>query len=167
MWRTALVVKCCLLPLNLGLGFTQEVPQRATLKGLRGLRVSVVVGGLEELRNADLRSLLQVDVELRLRQNRIKVLEAPVPGRPVLRISFFAYRSDDAKLDGMAYVARSEVEQDVSLFRNASYARGVTYQGPLSIGLTNSSVFRDTVKQSVAQVVDAFINDFLSENPVP
>src|SRR5258708_16740741 len=78
MWHAAFR-RCCIPPLILGFAFTQELSQRATLKGIGGLQVSVLVIGLEESRNADLRSLLQVDVELRLRQNRIRVLEALAP----------------------------------------------------------------------------------------
>ena len=158
-----------LLAFSLGPGFSVDLSQRETLKGLPGVEVNVLVTGLDDARGADLQRSLQVDTELRLRQNKIRVLEAnpSVPGRPVLFVRLAFYRSESPDVDASAFYVESHVAQDASLSRNSKLVRAVTYQSSAMIGLTNTSVLRDHVRKSCSEVVDIFINDFLAENPLP
>lgn len=105
----------CLLLLNRLPAFALE--QRETLKGLPGVEVSVNVFGLDDVRNRDLQRSLQIDTELRIRQNKIKVLDTSVSGRPMFIIHANFYRSIEANVDSLAFCITSEVEQDVSTQR--------------------------------------------------
>jgi hypothetical protein len=158
-----------LLAFNLWPGFAVDLSQRESLKGLPGVQVTVFVGGLDAARSADLQRSLQVDTELRLRQNKVTVLEATpsVPGRPVLTIALVLYQSDSPNVDALAFFVRCSVAQDASLSRNSKYVKAVTYQGLVVVGLTNASALRDHMRKSSSEVVDSFINDFLAENPLP
>jgi hypothetical protein len=158
-----------LLAFNLWPGFAVDLRQRETLKGLRGVQVTVIVRGLDDSRNADLQRSLQVGTELRLRQNKITVLETSpsVPGRPVFTLVLVFYESNDRNVDGLAFFVESNVAEDASLSRNSKDVKAVTYQSLVLVGLTNSGVLREQVRRSCSEVVDSFINDFLAENPLP
>lgn len=142
-----------LLAFGLWPGFAVDLRQRETLKGLPGVAVTVVVRGLDDTRNADLQRSLQVDTELRLRQNKITVLEASVPGRPVLTVRLVIYRSDQPKTDALAFFVESNVAQDASLSRNSRYVRAVTYQSDQLIGITNTDVLRDHMRRACSEAL--------------
>jgi hypothetical protein len=139
---------------------------RRSLNGLQALRVEVVVSGPEPAEAASLGSMLQTNVELRLRQNRVRVQEnvEGIPGRPVLRIIVVLYKNPEG-IDVYAISAWGGLEQDVLLHRNKSQARAGTWRSYISVGLTNSGAFRDSVRENVSGIVDEFVNDFLAENP--
>ncbi len=159
----------CLLALNLWPGSAADLSQRETLKGLAGVQVTVHVGGLDAARNADLQRAIQVDTELRLRHNKITVLQPNprVPGPPALNVTIVLYQSDQPTVDALAFFVQSTVAQDGSLSRNSKYVKAVTYQSVVLVGLTNTNVLRDHVRKSCSEVIDSFINDFLAENPLP
>lgn len=159
----------CLLALNLWPGSAADLSQRETLKGLAGVQVTVTVGGLDAARNADLQRAIQVDTELRLRQNKIAVLQPNprVPGPPALNVTMVLYQSDQPTVDALAFFVQATVAQDASLSRNSKFVKAVTYQSVVLVGLTNTNVLRDHVRKSCSEVIDSFISDFLAENPLP
>ena len=144
---------------------------RGTLKGLTAVRAEVLVSGLDAETTTSLRLELQLGVELRLRQSRVKVLDAgeTAPGRPVLRILVLYYRigadsSARQSIDGYAESISCVLTQDVLLQRNKYQSTATTWTSHLLIGVTNSDGLRKGAKESVARAVDEFLNDFLAES---
>jgi hypothetical protein len=146
-----------------------DLRQRETLKGIRGVVVMVRVAGFDQSLDTDLQRSLQVDTELRLRQNKIVVLDsgAAVASQPVLTVRLGLYRSDQSNVDAVAFCLDANVAQDAALARNSKVVKAVTYQSLTLIGLTNTNVLREHMKKSVSEIVDSFINDFLAENRLP
>src|SRR5262249_17409236 len=91
-----------------------DLRQRETLKGLRGVQVIVSVAGLDQSIDADLQRSLQVDTELRLRQNKIIVLDsgAAVASQPVLTVRLVLYRSSQSNVNAVAFCLDANVAQD-------------------------------------------------------
>ena len=148
-------------------GATLGEVQRPTLRGLQG--VVVLVNIPPETRETLVsKGVLQTDVELRLRRNGIRVVDSTkgekTPGRPVLRVNIALYSDRTGELDAIAFAVSTALEQDVVLDRNQEPARGVTWEGFVAIGLSNSKVVADQVRAQVSVLVDKFANDFLAEN---
>ena len=138
---------------------------RATLKGLKG--VVVIVESLEAVVERDglTASQLQTDVELRLRQSGIRVIEAAGdPDVPVLYVNVNAMKQST----GNTYVYEAEVSvfQTCRIIATNGFALAQTWSvsNVASVGVANfGRVARDLVRDET----DTFINAFLSVNSTP
>jgi hypothetical protein len=142
-----------------------DVLSRQTLRGISG--ISVVVENLKEqarqggLHEEDIRT----DVELKLRLAGVKVLTAPestaLPGSPYLYVSVTSVLSG-AGVYGL-YVEVS-LNQRVLLAREQSISvTAPTWSTSyiVTIGMNNLLEVRDDIKE----LVDKFLNAYLSVNP--
>jgi hypothetical protein len=119
------------------------------------------VGGLTD---STIGSLIQTDVELKLRLAGIQVLtqaeSQSAPGRPWLCLIATIQRSGQAPT--YHYNIGLELQQDVILVRNPSVTtRGPTWSTGGLGGSSDIQVLRDVIKDNV----DIFINAYLSVNP--
>jgi len=140
---------------------------RATLRGVEG--VEVVVENLKpEVERAGLtRQQLQTDVELQLRQAGIPLVTSAervhVPGQPFVAVAVHVVPRADGLL--AAYAITVEVYQGASLETAAVKATVSTW----SVGKTGSIglPLLDTLRDSVKDAVEHFIDAYLSVNPRP
>jgi|SRR6266850_3714055 len=132
---------------------------KESLKGLGSVRVLI-----EDL-NPDLvkvgidKDRLQQDVELRLRRSGIKVV-SPAAASPYLYIIIASTRIGNTPT--VAFSIHVTLRQRVSLERNLSIKMFAdTWRGSIVIAAnSNLTQIRDTL----ADAVDTFINDYLAEN---
>lgn len=140
--------------------------ERDTLKGLQGVGVGVEYLTPEVEKYGLTRQQLQTDVELRLRQNGIRVLskqeELSTPGMPNLYLNVNIVAREDSGL--AAYSILLELRQNVFLARDITklcitptWLKGSTG----SVGLGKIDALREYVKDDV----DQFINNYLAANP--
>jgi hypothetical protein len=110
---------------------------------------------------------LQTDVELQLRQAGLRVLMteewAQVPGRPWLYVNAQVLVIDN---DLAVYSIRVEVNQDAFLAAHDAFADVVTWDKG-GIGATEMINLPLHVRNSLQDLVDAFIDAYLSVNPHP
>jgi hypothetical protein len=140
---------------------------RATLRGLQG--VDVIVKDLKpEVERAGLtRQQLQTAVEWQLQQAGIPLLTSAervqVPGKPFLAVQVHVVPRADGLL--AAYAITVELYQVASLETEACKATVSTW----SVGATGSIgiPLLDTLRDSVKDYVDQFINAYLSVHPRP
>ncbi|MGA1979076.1 MAG: hypothetical protein ABSG99_00710 [Sedimentisphaerales bacterium] len=140
--------------------------ERDTLKGLQG--VYVLVGNLKpEVEKYGLTTQqLKTDVELRLRQNDIRVLSEQewlsTLGNPVLYVNVNIVVNED--IGFAAFSISLELKQKVFLARDiAKFCLASTWNSGDTGGVGSNNVknIRDTVKDRV----DGFINEYLAANP--
>jgi hypothetical protein len=140
---------------------------RATLRGLQGVEVIVADIKPEGERAGLTRYQLQTDVELQLRQAGIPLLTSAerghVPGKPLLEVHVHVVPRADGLL--AAYAITVELYQVASLETDAFKATVSTW----SVGATGSIdiTLLATLRDSVRDYVDRFINAYLSVNPRP
>ena len=142
---------------------------QGTLRGIEAVSVEVTVTGVEGETSA-LAAELRTAIELRLRQSRIKVLagNGVGSGQPALRFFFLFHRLGDTNrpIDGYATSAFCQLLQDVMLQRNRYQASAATWHSKISIGVTNSEALRESARSTMTRMVEEFLNDFLSQNPM-
>jgi hypothetical protein len=138
----------------------------ATLRGLKG--VGVIIENLpSEVEKAGLlKNQLQVEVEFKLRSAGIKVLTreecAKTPGEPYLYINI-NINTSKTESNLYPYTVDAMLIQKVMLVRdpdNVSYAVTWSIGG---VGSVDKSILSN-LRANVEEVVDKFINAFLSEN---
>jgi hypothetical protein len=137
-------------------------------ESLRGLRsMGVAISGDCEIGDLTCEQL-QTDVELRLRQNGITVVRDVrlSPGRPTLQVGlgFYDVAKGNERINGYSFAVLFELRQDVYLSRNKASMEASTWS-KLVVGATNRDAVKDHVRRVVGELVDRFINDFLSVNP--
>jgi len=137
---------------------------RATLRGLLGVRV-VVEDIKPEIERAGLtKSQLQTDVELRLRQSGIRVLTKGevVPGQPYLYVLVHALLEPGGL---------SVYYTEVVLCQNAYLETGKIVYGVTTWDVSSLGTVRRTrlsqLRKLVRDKVDMFISAYLSVNPRP
>jgi hypothetical protein len=142
------------------------VDGRDTLKGLQGVGVCVEYLPPEVEKYGLTKQQLQTDVELRLRQNGIRVFSAQelvlTSGMPFLYVNIHIVATGDFGL--AAYSISLKLMQNVFLARDrtksclaSTWDRNWTG----SVGVNKIETLRESVKDSV----DMFINDYLAANP--
>ena len=132
--------------------------QRDTLKGLHGVEVVVELLRPEAEKYSLTREALQTDVELRLRQHGIRVN----PGGPCLYINVNTLV--DEQFGCAAVSVLVQLRQQAVLFFNPKTNCNVPTWERSSVGLFGLSKLR-TVRETVQDFVDVFINDYLAANP--
>jgi len=142
----------------------EELAQ-ATLKGLRAMNVVVESLKPEAERDGLLRDTIRTDVELKLRQAGIAVLSKSEPPAYAYLYVNVGTMKPSAASGLYAYCVHVELVQRVYLARDASvftFARTWQSTGIFgTVGTFNLSSVRGTVRDSV----DEFLNDYLAVNP--
>jgi hypothetical protein len=153
-------------------GFAQDTRDTDGLRGLAGVAVRVTGLKQEVERDGLSKAQLQTDVELRLRKAGIRVLTEDqwliAPGQPTLSVIVALYKvSNPETINGYAKSVDVVLRQNVVLSRTPStIVRGaITWQSTLMVGVSNSTVLQNDIRERVADVVDEFINAFLAANP--
>ena len=139
---------------------------RPTLKGLRGVAVIVTPQSSEVQQNGLTTSAIQTDVELKLRQAGIPILElnldnvsAPTFAQLHVNVSVFTHS------DGIwPFAIRIDVSQAVSLKRDPSIVLNAATWDETSYGMVGKQNVR-SVRDGVKGLVDKFINAYLAMNP--
>ena len=148
------------------------ISEKDTLKGLRG--VEVVVGSLEpEIEKYGLtKQQLITDVELRLRQNGIRVLSEQewlsTAGYPILYVSVLVNAHVEGRDDLppiAAYYILLELRQTAFLERDMTKRCHVSTRSIGGLGVVWLSKSKEGIREVVKDYVDKFINDYLAVNP--
>ena len=162
----------CLLAIGIGIFVVSSLfaldseMNRATLKGLKGVRVLVEDLTPEVEREGLVKADLQKSVEERLRQAGIRILTqeeaVKTPGEPYLYVNInisFAKGGDVC-----SYSIDAALIQNVTLARSPRQTTyGVTWSTG-GVGLIAKKSLRE-LKESVEEIADVFAKAFLSVNP--
>ena len=141
---------------------------RSTLSGLTGVRVYVEAVNPEAERDGVTTAALQTQVEVMLRQAKIRVLTVDewntTPGRPMLRVALTIVRNQNQRAV-YAFNLEIEVAQSIVLARDHSVASfGRTWFDSNVVQLAEASAIRAAVRDSVQEEVEVFVNAFLAAN---
>ena len=151
----AVVLVCagsCAAQLSLG---------KESLKRLPAVRV-IVEDFSSQIADAGLyKDQIQQDVELRLRKVGVKVLSQDTSSAPVIDVVIGGVKIP--RTNATAYAIALTLSQRVILERDPSiklYAQ--TWSSALSLGYVINAT---EIRNDLGDVVDSFINDYLSQNP--
>lgn len=147
---------------------TNKYDPRDALKGLQGVRVLVEKLTPEVEKYGLTSQQLQTDVELRLRQNGIRVLSGQeqfsTPGMPYLYVNVGITMRDDIPL--AVFVISVELNQNVFLARDTTkLCIASTWDTKGVVGSVGLDKIETTIREDVIDNVDQFINDYLAVNP--
>ncbi len=163
MKTTILVAAIAAVLLFAVVGQLARADTHDTLKGISGVHVRVEFFHEDAQRAGFNEQTFQTDVELKLRLAGIKVQTQKewfaTPGTPYLYlnvISFHEQRGENA-----AFNISLELKEQVSLVRNPATRVFATTWSDGKLGYGDLQYARDSVKD----VVDQFINAWLSVNP--
>ncbi len=142
--------------------------ERATLKGLTGLHVIVERIDPDAERDGLTRSALQTDVELKLRQAGIGILDARAvsPGNPYLRLNVVAVKGS-TEIYPKFYIVGIELQlnQEVYLGRNPSVLTfAVTWSARGRVGVYEAGNL-PAAREPARDIVDEFIKAYVAANP--
>jgi len=134
---------------------------RRTLRGLKGMEVFIVSMPPEAEQNGLTKSAIQTDVEFKLRQAAITILD-PKPGQPWLSVEVeMGIRTESP----WTYSISVELHQSVTLTRDPSisFPDAATWSAGAfgSVGRAKVGSLRDDIKD----MIDKFINAYLAANP--
>lgn len=170
---TRLIITLLTLGFPLPQDNTIHQQQRETLRGLSGVYVLVEQIRVDMESDGLTHDRIQTDVELRLRKAGIPVLSKEqmlkAPGMPNLYINIQSIRS--AIYRGYSYSLEVSLDQDVSLTRTV-ISTNPTYHPTITASTWSRTLVGtapvdelSTIRRSIADYVDQFINDYLAVNP--
>lgn len=141
--------------------------ERATLKGLSILNVAVLLYNQIQADNPGLRSQIQTEVELRLRKAGIRVDHSALA---VLSIKILSYKIWPNTPDQLALALRCDIEvsQRVMLERDPRISTSAITWAVGWAGVVPDLRSPDNIRflqDTVAGMVDMFINAYLEQNP--
>ncbi len=148
---------------------TQPEEGKETLKGLKGFDVLVDYLDPDIEKDGLRRSSIQTDVELKLRLAGIKVLtleeSAKEPGSPYLYISVNSMKAGRSETGLYAYNIAVELRQYVILLRDKKImCTATTWTTGGLIGTVGKKRV-ESIRDSIKDIIDIFINDYLAMNP--
>jgi len=168
LWIVVTVLAICISVL----WATNKYDPRDALKGLQGVRVLVEILEPEVEKSGLTTQQLQTDVELRLRQNGIRVLseqeQLSTPGMPYLYVNVNIMIRKDIPLVQLAvYVISVKLKQNVFLARDTTkLCIASTWDSKGSnVGSVGLDKIETTIRKNIKDNVDEFINDYLAVNP--
>lgn len=155
-----------LLLLTSNLVYSEEdKDELESLKGLKGVYVLVESIPSEIIEEKLTKEQIQTDVELKLRLAGIKVVPREerfsTPGWPTLYINVNAILRKEGLV---VYNIHIQLEQSVYLKRATKTEITATTWSNGSIGFVGLGKMRE-IRDSIKDMVDIFINDYLSVNP--
>jgi len=134
---------------------------RATLKGLPGVIVGVSTVSCESAGLYE--SVLNTEVELLLRQNKIKVLEQG----PLLAVKVGCYTVSGDNIKGYAFHVGLAVQQVILWpYPPPKMATVITWRSFQYVGTGNRESLSQQIRRLVRDLVNQFINAWLSVNPI-
>jgi hypothetical protein len=143
---------------------TASAEPRETLCGLKGIMVFIEDIDSDVEKHGLTKSLLQKEVESRLRQAEIPVLtreEAYIaPGKPYLYLNLTTHNTG---IELYSYSIRIEFNQDVSLIREPSIRTSATTWVANMVGIVGAQNLR-AVTEDVTQLTDKFVHDYVAAN---
>ena len=155
-----LVIALLLFP---PVAYADNLKQRA-LRGLGGVEVLVETIDLEAGRLGLTEAQIQTDVELRLRKAGVRVLtekeSQETPGEPYLYVMINAFV--DQTPTSVGFSIRVELMEQVTLARGFKARAAIWRTG--AAGTVGTGNIRK-IRESVGDLVDKFINDYLAANP--
>jgi hypothetical protein len=155
-----------LLLLGAGTAGTADTPgERESLRGLRLKAISVRVEnpGPEAESDGITKSQLQTDVELRLRQSGILVADTSKVGDVYVNVN--ALKRDGGI--GYVYSVVVQFDQPVTVSRTGNSVIAATWTLPPTVVFVSLPRASPAIREAVRDLVDKFINAFLSVNPKP
>lgn len=160
---TVFIASALLLGLTLTVN-AQSGVMRDGLRGITGLRVVVEhLPASAEGSGLDVQQL-QTDVELRLRKARVTVMDKGVWSYVYLNVNIVKASSGDV------YAVSVELAfQRGGLFgvgKDAVFAFASVWSKGV-LGIVGKQTLRTTVRDTVGDLTDQFINDLLAANPKP
>jgi hypothetical protein len=132
---------------------------RATLRALSSVKVAVEPIGADVERDGLTASQLADDVEVRVRQEGIRVSDV---ADGYLDVTITALKQPDG---GYLFGIDVEFKQPVSLLRISDTGRGGSTWSTGTVGLAGLANFPGRVRQLLRERVDAFITAYQSVNP--
>jgi hypothetical protein len=135
--------------------------ERRTLKGLKGMEVFIVAIPPAAEQNGLTKSAIQTDVELKLRQAAITVLDLK-PGQPWLSVEVeMGIRTESP----WTYSISVELHQSVILTRDPSifFSDATTWSAGSFGSVPKAQV--GTLRDDIKDIVDKFVNAYLAVNP--
>ena len=152
-----------------GDGITGDIDyKRDALKGLEGVYVLIEPIRSEAQEDGLTEVLLQTDVELQLRKAGIKVLTKEecfkTPGAPYLYINVNTVKFKNLEL--YSFNIKIELTQYIQLERNPSITIPADTWSVGMVGSVVASQMKSFVRESLGNLVDKFINDYLVVNPI-
>ncbi len=139
---------------------------RATLKGLRGVRVLVEDLAPEVEREGLLKDQVQKSIEERLRQAGIRILTleetAKTPGEPYLYVNLNISFAKGGEI--CSYSVDAALIQNVTLVRSPRQTTYAVTWSTGGVGLIAKKSLSE-LKESVEEIADIFAKAFLSVNP--
>jgi hypothetical protein len=162
----------CLLAMGIGILIVSPLfaldseMNRATLKGLRGVRVLVEDLASEVEREGLVKEQLQKGIEERLRQAGIRILTqeeaVKAPGEPYLYVNINV--SFDKGREICSYSIDAALIQNVTLVRSPKQTTYAVTWSTGGVGLISRKSLSE-LKESVEEIADIFGKAFLSVNP--
>jgi hypothetical protein len=143
-----------------------SVLQRRTLVGLKGVHVLVEAINPDAEKDGLSRTLLQTDIELKLRRAGVPVFTEEetfgVPGSPVLDLDVGLLKNPSGVY---AFGVDLALIQEVNLTRAPRVEIGAaTWRATSTIGIVGTAKL-SSVRETVKDKVDQFINAYLAANP--
>jgi hypothetical protein len=142
------------------LGGSDSDLERATLRGINEFSVVVEDPGLRVAEEGLRKDQIQADAELRLRKASIPITE--FKGGAFLYVSTNLVALKDGR--GFAYSLKVSFDQTVVVVTNKVVTATSTWSVG-SVGFAGSSVVTQSVREDIGDLVDRFINAYLSVNP--
>lgn len=167
-----LAVSIMLLCVRTARGQADSQRTCATLCGLKGVCVFVDVQGVtpEAEQVGFTRHRIQTDVELRLRRSRIRATSPDDAIQPIgvaaLNVTVMILKRSLLDVDSYVYRIDVELHQAVRLVRDPEIvAPAQTWQATPTVGIVGKARIR-SIRESVDDAVDEFINAYLAVNPL-
>ena len=136
---------------------------RATLQGITAVRASILLTSNDAQKDGLTEDQLQTDVELRLRKAGITVIGSSAQ---TLRVVVVAYGvRDGSAIQSYAFLFSAALVQGIALTRDPSIlALGETWS-VAGVGTVGATRFSRYVRDTLADLIDQFINAYLEQNP--
>lgn len=152
--------------------FSQEDQYRSSLKGLKGLTVTISLSNeINDLNKKGLTEFIRTDAEVRLRMAGINVVSGneayKIPGTPQLSITVSGYPVETIPTKqelGLAFSIKVELLQSTNLRREPTITVLADTWSFSVIGWTQTNKAND-IRNGVKTCVDFFVNAYLSVNP--
>jgi hypothetical protein len=141
-----------------------KADRRMSLAGIPSMRVIVEKLSVDALEEGLSIEQLKTDVELKLRLAGIKVISQPYVPYLYVRVSYLKQNLEQGPKIGFSCMIEVEFKQLATLLLNSKLTLVTTWDAEYLMGgpLSDS---QNQVRQQVRDLVDEFLNDYLSVNP--
>lgn len=142
-----------------------ERSDRQTLRGITSVAVVVEDLPSEAVKDGLTRDQLQTDVEINLRKAGITILESSgIHHTPFLYVNAHLIKGSGPSAQLYVFDCQVQLVQPVRIVSNGAYDLAPTWSDEITGG-TGASDMRTYIRSHIADLVDKFINAYLSVNP--